>query len=224
MTTPTIRNNFVAPAAAPPELAAGSRSYTEKQFLHSWIAGFFLPLAQAFGASIVAMILTATIIFTFGGWYYGKPMLIVGGFAFVLYWGYSQYRWWKLTSEQQPRQRTTTPQTPMPPAEKIHKVQIMHIAEDKSVSYEYIQFKYANEAQLRAFSDGVINQGMTLSERVWAGKKKGRPFAIDGYRAFRQELVDRKLAMQRTDGEYELNRAGEAVFQKIYQDLSEGET
>lgn len=219
----TNKYDYVAQSpAASPEIAIGSaRSYSEKQFLHSWVAGALLPLMQAFISMIVAMILTAATIYLFDGWQYGKPMIGVGVFTFVTYWILAQMRWWKLTAEKLASSSQVQTQPAAAPPPRSVRVEIREVTEQGHVTAgKYIDFTgFADEQEVFLFAKGVTIEKRGLGERLWTPKKTN-VFAVNKYRAFRQECVKRGLIepAKNADG-FQLTRVGETVFKRVYEEL-----
>lgn len=199
--------------------------YSDRQFLHTINAGVTLPLAQAFTTSVMTMILTAVIVYALDGWEYLKPMAIVGALTFVATWIALAGRWITLTNLERITRMDLNKDGVVGP-QKVEprslRVQIDRIEENGHVAqsqlFDFTDF--ADIHQLRRFAEGYADPTMGLTENEWSGP--GNPFAIDAYRAFREECVKRGLVLKVVKGKktigYFKTPAGKAVFKRIQKD------
>lgn len=195
-------------------------TYTEKEFLHTWTAGAFLPFVQSVIAGIVAMIFTAMILYARNAIDYLMPMLLAGGTTFVLMYLVLMRRWLELTAEKITGIDINGDGVIGPKPRSI-RVTLNMFDRNQRMSQFYYDFSdVASETQLIEFADGMLNAGRNMAEREWSGP--GKPFSIDEYRSFRSFLIGRGLARaankKGANQGFELTEEGEAVFGKILTD------
>jgi len=82
----------------PPVQQSSQPTYADRQFLHTFLVGAFLPLVQASITAVMAFIGTLTFLYMINAIDLLKPALIVAAVTWVLTWLYLQRRWLNLTS------------------------------------------------------------------------------------------------------------------------------
>jgi hypothetical protein len=172
--------------------------HAERQYLHTLVAGAWLPLAQS--TSIAAAVAIGTWViayFVFDAVDPHKPAIIL----FVITWVYTMFKlqrhWLNLTSIEQIFQKDFNgdgvigeaieqPKAEAKPRRVV--IQIDTVKENGNYqvgdSTDIINFPCSDD-QLYTLAQGLLN-GMPFSEKTWTGN--GKPFSI-------QEFRDLKIVM-----------------------------
>ncbi len=164
-------------------------SYSDRQFMHTWVAGAGLPLVQAFITAIMMMICTAATLYMFDAIDYLKPIIIIGALTFVAVWLLLQKRWLSLTN----LEKLTG--VDLNDDGVIGEPQITRIQIDEVTTQGHIrQSKYfdlpISEDKLTVLARGLLG-GRPFSEREWAGA--GRILSSNEFRSLRSEMIKREL-------------------------------
>jgi hypothetical protein len=154
--------------------------HAERQYLHTLIAGAWLPLLQAsIFAAVIAIGVWVIAFFVFDAMDPHKPALVF----FVLTWGWMlgrlQRHWLNLTSVEQFFQADingdgvigeATPQATAAPAPRRVVINLAQVSDKGAYQSNVINFPGTDE-QLNTFAQGLMN-GMSLSEKTWTPESK----------------------------------------------------
>lgn len=176
-------------------------SYSDKSFLWSWVAGVGLPFVQSLVTGIMAMIVTAVIIYAFNGMDYLKPMLVIGAIVSVGSWFILQRRWLKLTEIEKllgvDLNGGGIGKDPVPVQTEIW---IKKVNQNKSYQADLRKFSCSHE-QLLEFCKETL-KGKPISRRGWTPKSNGfsDTDGPGGWRMFQSELIKFGLIEQQGSG------------------------
>lgn len=187
-----------APVQPPPPVTLPSQTpYSDRGFLHTWMAGAGLPLIQAAITSIVMMVVTATIIYIFGGWDYFKPVIGVGALSFALTWLALQMRWLNLTQLEKLTGLELDGRPGIGPQEPRRvRVQVDTVTDQGHISQQLMFDMPATVSQLKALAVGLLDEGKTLAEREWSPQSEGKPFSVQQIRDVKGEMIKRGLIVR----------------------------
>lgn len=199
--------------------------YSDRQFLHGWVAGLLLPVAQSIAAGSVMSIFVAALIYAFGGESYLRALVITFAFTFVVSYFFFMKRWIKLTDLMELMFNVDLDNNQVIGPPRSIRVQYDTLKPNGHIEQsEMFDFTgFASEAQLVEFATGVIVQRKGMGETTWSGPDKS--WSIDGYRDFRGELVRRRLAeaVPTSTGAnnlgFDLTEKGRFVFQQMLKEL-----
>lgn len=192
-------------------------SYSDRSFLHSWVAGAGLPLAQAGITAVMIMIFTTAMLYMFDAIDYLKPIIITGALTFVGTWIILQRRWLRLTSLEQFLRIDINGDGKI--GNKEPKPETVIRIDEVKANGHYQSMTYRlkiSDEDLVMLADGLINRGRPLSRREWTPKTKG--FSDDVYRDLQSDLLKFGLAEPQGTG-FGLTRPGQAMM-KYYARLS----
>lgn len=209
-------------------IQSSTTSHAERQYLHTLIAGAWLPLAQATIIAVVVAIGAWVIaFFVFDAIDPHKPAILLFAVTWVYYMLKLQRHWLSLTAVEQIIQRdlngdgvigaeTEQPAAQITPRRVV--IQLDTVKEDGH--YEvgdtsaWINLPCDDE-QLYTLAQGLMN-GLPFSEKQWTGK--GKPFASNEFRALRAEMQKQNLVEYVNDKDprqgIRLTDAGRAVMEE----------
>jgi hypothetical protein len=185
-------------------------AYSDRQFLHTYLAGALLPLVQATITAVMVMVATVALLYSFDALELVKPAVVLGLLTWVGTWLYLQRRWLSLTSLERVLNFDINGDgrigRPEPKPETVIRV-------DKVKSNGHFQqMKYTfsiSDDQLLEFARGMLT-GKPISRRRWAGPDK--PFSDGEYRTFQSELIKWQLIEPGGNG-FILTEEGEEFFE-----------
>lgn len=160
-------------------------TYADRQFLHTFLAGAFLPLVQATMTAAMAGIATLTLLYIFNAVDIVKPMLIVSAVVWVVTWLYLLRRWLSLTA----LERLTgidingDGQIGKPKAKAEPLVIRLDEVDKGHYRQRMINIDDVTAEQLTEFARGML-AGRPFTEREWTGK--GKPFSSGQGGSFRR--------------------------------------
>ncbi len=186
-------------------------TYSDRAFLHSWVAGAGLPLVQAIITSALIMLLAAVLIYAFDGYDYIKPVVVTGALSFVFTWILLQRRWLSLTQlEKWTGLDLNNDHVVGDPKFEPFVVHLNEITPDKHWHQDqYDWTKIITKEQLIKFSDGVINRGKPISRRTWIPIVNG--FSRDAYDAWQLIMIKAELIRSQGSG-FEMTDRGRKFF------------
>jgi hypothetical protein len=193
-------------------------SYSERQFLHTYLAGAFLPFLQASITAIMAGVLTVIVCLKLRAVDILEPTLMVMAVVWAGAWLFLQRRWLNLTALERAlnwdlNRDGYIGQAPAPKSETVIRL------DDVKENGHFQSFTYkfpVSEEQLIILADGVINRGRPLSRREWTPKVNG--FSDDEYRDLQSTMLKHGLLEPRGTG-FDLTRPGRAMM-RYYARLS----
>ena len=192
------------PQVQPPQPPA----YSDRQFLHTYIAGAMLPLVQASITAAMVMLGAIALLTYFGAIELVKPAFVVGVLTWVVTWLYLQRRWLKLTELERFLNFDINGDGRIgkePKPETI--VRIDKITQDRSFQQRRYTFSISDD-QLLEFALGMA-AGKPIGRRRWAGP--GKTFSDGEYRIFQDELIKWQLIESGGNG-FILTEEGEEFF------------
>lgn len=175
-TTPQAQS--VAPAPPP--------SYSEKSFLWSWVSGAGLPLMQAVITGIIAMVLTAALIYAFDGGSYIKPMIVIGALASSATWFVGMRRWSRLTRALEPILNIDLDGDRQIGEPKRVRIQIDEVTGTGSIRQAKMIDLPISEEKLIPLAKSLL-AGRPFSEREWAGA--GKLLSSGEFRELRTAMI-----------------------------------
>ena len=201
-----------------------SSQHAERQYLHTLVAGAWLPLVQStiFAGVIGIVVLTiAYFVFDARDPFKWSILSFVGTWAYMIWM--SIRHWWSLTTVEQILQRDingdgvigeATPQPSAKPRRVI--VELYKVKEDGHIQVgdvsNLVKLSCSDE-QLQTLAMGLEN-GLPFSEKQWCGKDK--PFSTDDFRSLRAEMLANGLTEYVNDKDkrqgVRLTDAGRAVM------------
>lgn len=166
-----------------------STPYVDKQFLHTFLAGAFLPLTQATITAGMAGIGTLTLLYLFDAIDYLKPMLIVSAVVWVLTWLYLQRRWLNLTSLEKMTGIDINGDGQIGNSKKASEPLVIRLDEVGANGHYRSRTMSMDikKEQLVELSRGLLD-GIPFTEREWTGK--GKPFSSGQGGSFRKVRSD----------------------------------
>lgn len=199
------------------QAAASDKGYSEKQFLHSFIAGAVLPLVQALiTAILLAVLWYACAVIFFDAM---DALKISGGVfivALVVCWLSLQKRWLSLTSIETLLNVDLNKDKVIGKVEPVRvRVELQEVKDNGHYQVEIVDLPGSPE-KLRTFSQGLM-AGTPASEKYWTGS--GKLFSTMEFRTLKNEMVRRGLmayvsAKDPRQG-HELTKAGRAVARRL---------
>jgi len=186
-------------------------TYSDKQFLHTFVAGAALPFIQASITAFVVMVGVVIMLYVFDSIDFVKPMIITGGLTFVVTWLALQRRWLKLTD-----------------LEKIFGTDLNDdgvVGEPKQIRIQLDEVQNGHIRQTQMFTlpcdeDELIliaervRAGIPFSEKEWTGA--GKPFSVSRFREIRSEMLKRQMLVPASakSGKqgYVFTRAGQGLL------------
>ena len=205
----------------PPIIQPQQPTYSDRQFLHTFLAGALLPLVQATITAVMAFIGTLTLLYLFDVVDLLKPALITASIVWVLTWLYLQRRWLTLTSFE----RMTgididgDGQIGKPVKEpEVVRIQIDEVTADGHIRQNRFANLPISNDKLTVIARGLLG-GRSFSEREWSGA--GKILSSNEFRTLRTEMIKRGLLEVANDKDqrqgYVLTRTGRAVMTKFSQ-------
>ena len=192
------------PQVQPPQPPA----YSDRQFLHTYIAGAMLPLVQASITAAMVMLGAIALLTYFGAIELVKPAFVVGVLTWVVTWLYLQRRWLNLTALERALNwdingdgrigREPKPETVI----RIDKINAHRSFEQRRYTFSI------SDEQLLEFARGMV-EGKPISRRRWAGPDN--TFSDGEYRKFQSELIKWQLIESGNNG-FILTEDGEDFF------------
>lgn len=170
-------------------------SYAERQFLHTFVAGAILPLAQAFITGVIVFVVALTFALRAGvmdpfSWPITLGVVVFGGM-----WLGLQRRWLTLTNLERVLNVDLNqdhvigdPKPREPVVIRIDKVANGHYQSN-------IVRLPATPEQLMALARG-FEMHRPFTEREWSGE--GKEFSCEEFRELRREMLRRELIMRKS--------------------------
>jgi hypothetical protein len=162
-------------------------SYADRQFLHTFLAGLLLPLAQASIIAAMSMVGTAVTLYLFDAVDYVKPVLVMGVLTWIFTFLYLMRRWLNLTSLEQITGLDINGDGQIgkvPRSGKAAEPLLIRL-DEFGANGHYRSRTMAldvSQDQLRALAQGLLN-GLPFTERQWTGP--GKPFSSGPEGSFR---------------------------------------
>lgn len=201
------------PQLQPPPAPA----YSDRQFLHTFIAGALLPLVQSTITAIMAGVATLLILYLMNAIDYIKPILVVSGVTWFGSWIYLERRWLTLTTERVLQVDLTGDGEigePEPPS--ITRIQIDELTGQGHIRQSQFFDLPVSEEKLKPLSRGIL-AGRPFSEREWAGA--GKLMSSHEFRTLRSEMIKRGLLRMANDKDarqgYTLTDKGRALMERF---------
>ena len=200
-----------------PQLQPTHPTYSDRQFLHTYLAGALLPLVQASITAVMVMLGSVALLYLFNAIDLFKPTFILGVFTWIVTWLYLQRRWLNLTALERALnmdingdghigQMAPKPET------------VIRLDEVKDNGH-YQSFTYKlpiSDEQLIMLADGLINRHRPMSRREWTPKANG--FSDDEYRELQSAMLKFGL-LEPVGAGFDLTRPGRAMM-RHYASLS----
>lgn len=202
----------------PPVAPTPQTNYADRQFLHTFLVGAFLPLVQATITAVMAFIGTLTLLYLVNAIDLLKPALIVAAVTWVLTWLYLQRRWLNLTSFERMTGIDLNGDgqigTPKKPAEPLV------IRLDEWGANGHFRSRTMNldvtREQLAALARGLMD-GVPFTERKWTGA--GKPFSSGQFRKLRSDWLKQNLLELVSDKDgrqgFDFTDEGWAMLEKL---------
>jgi hypothetical protein len=189
-------------------------AYSDRQFLHTYAAGAFLPLVQATITAALVMLATGVLLYLFNVLDWAKSAVIVGVFIWVAAWLYLQTRWINLTKLEAFLRMDLNGDGQIgnaPPPEPFT-INLNDISEEtRSFSQKRMDLtEVITREKLIAFSVGLIKHNRPISRREWTPKST-KGFSDDEYRAW-QTVMIRSGLIETSGAGFEMTRAGRKFF------------
>ena len=185
-------------------------AYSDRQFLHTYLAGAMLPLVQATITAVMVMLVTVALLYSFDAIDLVKPAVVLGLLSWIGTWLYLQRRWLSLTSLERALRIDIDGDgrigKPEPKPETV--VRVDRITQDRHFQQSRYTFSISDE-QLLEFARGMVT-GKPISRRRWAGPDK--TFSDGEYRTFQSELIKWQLIESGGNG-FVLTEEGEEFFE-----------
>lgn len=205
--------NQSTPSVPPPT----QPGYSDRQFLHTLLAGALLPFVQSTITAIMAGIGTITILYLFDAIDYWKPTLIVSAVVWVVAWIYTQRRWFNLTSFENiiGIDINGDGEIGKPTKEPELVIRLDEITADNHYRSRKINLAISDET-LTTLARGLLT-GIPFSERRWAGQ--GKLLSSPQFRALRSEFLKQGLLEVMNDKDnrqgFDFNAQGWAFLEKV---------
>jgi len=205
-------------------------SYNDRQFLHTFLAGLLLPLAQATAVAVMAFVGTITLRYALNSVDLFKPSLVVAVFTWIGTFLFLMRRWLTLTSFERLTgldiNRDGQIGAPVKkPAEKLV-IRLDEVGGNGHYRSRDIRLD-VTASQLRELGRGLL-AGRPFTEREWTGP--GNPFSSgpEGtFRPLRAEWLKHGLLEAVSDKDnragFDLTAAGWAMIEKLAQVEAEEE-
>ena len=201
----------------PPPTQPVNPSYSDRQFLHTFLAGALLPFVQASITAIVAGVSTFILLYFVNAIDLLKPALIVATITWAATWLILQRRWLNLTALERALQLDINKDGHIgkPPPKRETVVWINDVTVQGHVSANRRALPIEHDERV-FFADGLINRGRPCSRREWTPKARG--FSDDEYRELQSALLKFQIIEPQGSG-FELTKAGKALM-KYWASLS----
>lgn len=199
------------PQAQPP-----APLYSDRQFLHTYMAGALLPLVQAVITGVLMMLAASVVLYMLNVLDWAKYAVILGVVTLVVVWLYMQRRWINLTTLEQAFRIDFNGDGQIGKPEKKETVIRLEEVKDNSHFQSHTYRLPISDEQLIMLADGLINRGRPLSRREWTPKENG--FSDDEYRELQSAMVKFQLIEAHGAG-IRLTRPGSALM-RYYASLS----
>ena len=198
-------------------------SYSDRQFLHTYAAGAFLPLVQASITAVLVMLGTAVLLYVFNVLEWIKPALILGVFTWVTTWLYLQRRWINLTQLETFLNMDLNRDNVIGEAPKAEQfvIRLDEITPDRHYRSRTMVSEISKE-KLTIVARGLLN-GIPFTERRWTGD--GKPLSVNEFRALRSTWIKHGFIEVVSDKDhrqgFDLTEQGWAVLEKIAGPMTE---
>lgn len=190
----------------------------DKQYLHTFGAGAFLPLMQStISALIVTLAVWLICWMVFGMMDPHKPAIFIGVVVWLWMWWKLQLHWFALTAVNMMQDfmddgQLNNSNQPEVTEEAPKVIRIQLIKENGHIG-ETIDLP-ADRESLGTLARGLLN-GMPFSERFWTGR--GKPFSTNTFRALKDAMMKRGLCEYISESDprqgIQLTDAGRAVME-----------
>lgn len=212
MTTPNKYQTTAQPVqpSSPP-------AYSDRQFLHTYAVGAFLPLVQATITAVLVMLGTAVLLYVFNVLDWFRPAAILGVFTWVATWLYLQRRWINLTQLETFLNWDLNNDSVIgePPKAEQFVIRLDEITSDNHYRSRNIESVITKE-KLIIVARGLL-VGLPFTERRWTGE--GKPLSVNEFRALRSMWLKHGLIELVSDKDHRqgfyLTDQGWAVLEKI---------
>jgi hypothetical protein len=207
-------------------------SQGDREYLHSLTSGLLLPAGQA----LLTGLLVALVVTVLGlalRWR-GPVKLgsVIGLLACGLAWLSTWRHWRLLTLGSSGKPEVLLPQafegavtaTTQPKQRQEIRVIVSEVTSSGHLaSGQYLDLP-CSEAQLLELLRGLLEQGLTFSERSFCGS--GKPFSLGSFRELRNVLQDRGIIAPASLGSpqqgYSLTLAGKHIFTGVLEEMTGG--
>ena len=202
----------------PQAQASQKPSYSDRQFLHTFLAGAFLPLVQASITAVMVGIGTFILLYLIGSTMRLKPALIVASIVWIVTWLYLQRRWLTLTSLEQITGLDLNQDGQIGQPVKGHEqliIRLDEITKDQHYRSRTIDSVISKE-KLTIVARGLLD-GIPFAERRWTGD--GKPLSINEFRSLRSMWLKHGLLEVVSDKDhrqgFDFTAEGWAVLEKL---------
>jgi hypothetical protein len=209
------------PPTAPVSHTQTNQPYSDRSFLHTYLAGALLPLVQATITAFMAGIGTLALLYMVDAIDYIKPILIVFALVWVLTWLYLQRRWVNLTALENMLKLDINGDGQIgKPVEKVETVIRLEEVKDNGHFQSHTYKLPITDDQLIRLADGLLHRGRTWARREWTPKANG--FSDDEWRELQSAMLRFQLLEPMGAG-FRLTRPGAAMI-RYYASLSPTQT
>jgi hypothetical protein len=204
-------------ATPQPQAQPREPAYSDRQFLHTYLAGALLPFLQASITAIMVGVLTVIVLYKLRAIDIIEPTLIIMALSWAGTWLFLQRRWLTLTALERALQIDLNKDGHIGQAlqKKETTVWIRDVTDQGHLSSNRVALPI-DEDDLIFFADGVINRGRPISRREWTPKANG--FSDDEYSEFQSALLKYPIIQPWGSG-FDMTRPGRALM-KHYSSLS----
>lgn len=191
-------------------------TYADRQFMHTFLVGAFLPLLQAMITAIMVGVGALVILSQFNLIDPLKPTLIASALTMVLTWLYLQRRWLNLTALEKMLNLDINRDGQI--GEKPKKKEtVIWINDESNGAVSSVRAKLSiGDDDLIFLADGLVNRHRPFSRREWIPKANG--FSRDEWDDIQSDCLKFKIVEVKGAG-FELTKAGKAVM-RYYASLS----
>lgn len=174
-------NQQTSMPVVPPPVA----NYAEKQFLHTFVVGVWLPLLQASITAVVAFIGTLIVLYLLDAIDILKPALMVAAITWVVMWLYLMRRWLNITAFERVTGIDINGDGVIGAArKKPNEPLVIRLDDVRNGNYRSRTMELeVTEEELVELARGLLN-GRPFTEREWTGK--GKPFSSGQEGSFRR--------------------------------------
>lgn len=175
-----------------PQQQIQSPAYSDRQFLHTFSAGAWLPLMQASITAAMVMLGTSVLLYAVNARQVVKPAVILGVITWIAMWLYLQRRWIDLTTLERVLKLDINGDGKIGKATPVEPfvIQLNDInPETKAFSQRRIDLtEVITREKLIEFSTGVVKRRRPISRREWTPRAK-KGFSDDEYRAWQTAMI-----------------------------------
>ena len=202
-----------------PVVTTPPANYADKQFLHTFQVGVWLPLVQASIIAMMSMVGTGVGLYLFDAVDYVKPLLVMFVLTWIMTFLYLMRRWLNLTAFERMTGIDLNGDGVIGKKKPVEPL-VIRIDDVRDGRYRSREVKLdVTEEQLQEFARGSLN-GISFTERNWTGR--GKPFSSgqDGtFRPFRSMWLKQGLVEVVSDKDnrqgFEFTDTGWAMLEKL---------